>query len=120
MRAPSNSRHTQSAGLANLHLSSITGNTDNARLVILMVGAVNKSEKMTRTSVTIPSSLKKEMNKIDVNWSAVVREAVRQRLDYESERDISEALPLNERLRRKAPEGWDSTRVIRLWRSKRS
>jgi hypothetical protein len=82
-----------------------------------MVGAVNKSEKMTRTSVTIPSSLKKEMNKIDVNWSAVVREAVRQRLDYESERNISEALPLNERLREelsKKPhllQRWDELRV---------
>ncbi len=75
---------------------------------------------MTRTSVTVPSSLKKEMDRMDVNWSAVVREAIRKRLEYERERDFSEAVLLNERLRRKAPEGWDSAKVIRFWRSKRS
>jgi len=85
-----------------------------------MADTVNQSEKMTRTSVTIPSSLKKEMDKMDVNWSAIMREAIRHRLNYESERNISEALLLNERLRRKAPKGWDSARVIRFWRTRRS
>ena len=83
-------------------------------------GEADKLQKMTRTSVTIPSSLKKEMEKMDVNWSAVVREAIRRRLEYGRERDLSEAVLLNERLRRKAPEGWDSARVIRSWRSRRS
>jgi len=80
----------------------------------------NPLQKMARTSVTIPSSLKKEMDRLDVNWSAVVREAIRRRLEYGRERDLPEAVLLNERLRRKAPEGWDSARVIRFWRSKRS
>lgn len=78
------------------------------------------SRKMTRTSVTIPPSMKKEMDKADVNWSAVVREAIRRRLDYGREKNISEAVLLNERLRRKAPQGWDSAEVIRSWRSRRS
>lgn len=64
--------------------------------------------------------MKKEMDKVDVNWSAIMREAIRRRLDYESERNISEALLLNERLRRKSPQGWDSAKVIRLWRTRRS
>lgn len=76
--------------------------------------------KMTRTSVTIPPSLKKEMERLDVNWSAIVREAISRRLEYGREIDPSEAVLLNERLRRKAPEGWDSARVIRSWRSRRS
>jgi len=46
--------------------------------------------------------LKKEIGKIDVSWSAIMRGAIRRRLNYESERNISEALLLNERLRRKA------------------
>ena len=46
-------------------------------------------EKMVRTSVTIPESLKEEMEKVDVNWSAVVREAIRRKLEWERERDIS-------------------------------
>ena len=77
-------------------------------------------QKMTRTSVTVPSSLKKEMDRMDVNWSAVVREAIRRRLEYGQERNLSEAVLLNEKLRRKAPEGWDSAKVIRFWRSERS
>jgi len=74
---------------------------------------------MARTSVTIPESLKKEMSKVDINWSAVLREAIKRKLAYESEKDIVEAILINERLRRKAPKGWDSTRVIRVWRSRR-
>ena len=85
-----------------------------------MAKNTRRSEKMTRTSVTIPYSLKKKMDNIDVNWSAVVREAISRRLTYGRERNISEAVLLNEKLRRKAPEGWDSTRVIRFWRSRRS
>lgn len=80
----------------------------------------NASRKMTRTSVTVPPSIKKEMDKVDVNWSAVVREAIRRRLDYGREENVSEAVLLNEKLRRKAPEGWDSARVVRSWRTRRS
>lgn len=74
---------------------------------------------MVRTSVAIPESLKKEMSKVDINWSAVLREAIKRELTYEREKDIVEAILINERLRRKAPKGWDSTRVIRIWRSRR-
>lgn len=56
---------------------------------------------------------------MDVNWSAVVREAIKRRLDYEQEKDVIEAVLLNERLRRRAPEGWDSTKVVRFWRGRR-
>ena len=80
---------------------------------------VGQSEKMVRTSVTIPESMKQEMEKVDVNWSAVVREAIRRKLEYEHERDTIEAVLINEKLRRKAPEGWDSTEVIKAWRSRR-
>ena len=81
--------------------------------------AVGRSEKMVRTSVTIPESMKEEMGRVDVNWSAVVREAIRRKLEWEHEKDVVEAVLINERLRRKAPEGWDSTKVIRAWRSRR-
>ncbi len=84
-----------------------------------MKSAVSRSEKMVRTSVTIPESMKEEMGRVDVNWSAVVREAIRRKLEWENERDVVEAVLINEKLRRKAPEGWDSTKVIRAWRSRR-
>lgn len=84
-----------------------------------MVKAVEKSKKMVRTSVTIPESMKEEMMKMDVNWSAIVREAIRRKLEWELERDTVEAVLINEKLRRKAPKGWDSAEVIRGWRDRR-
>ena len=75
--------------------------------------------EITRTSVTIPRWLKEEMDRVDINWSAVVREAIKRRLEYEHEKDVVEAVLLNERLKRKAPKGWDSAKVIRFWRSQR-
>ena len=84
-----------------------------------MVKAEEKSEKMVRTSVTIPESMKEEMVKMDVNWSAVMREAIRRKLEWELEKDTVEAVLINEKLKRKAPQGWDSTEVIRAWRDRR-
>ncbi len=77
-------------------------------------------ETLVRTSITLPRSLKKRMEEVDVNWSAVFRDFVRKRLERESETDLVKAILINERLRRKAPEGWDSARVIREWRRRRS
>lgn len=79
----------------------------------------DRSEKMVRTSVTLPESMKEEMERVDVNWSAVFREAVRRKLEWEREKDTVEAVLITERLRRKAPEGWDSAKAIRVWRSRR-
>lgn len=97
----------------NLHQEgiNITVNTDNT---------VSSMGKMVRTSVAIPESLKREMSKVDINWSAVIREAIRRRLNYEHEKNVIEAVLINEKLRRKAPEGWDSAKVIRIWRNRRS
>jgi Arc/MetJ-type ribon-helix-helix transcriptional regulator len=85
-----------------------------------MAGRTSGSEKLARTSISLPESLKRQMEAVDVNWSAFVREAIAKRLKQQGERDVAEALLINERLRRKPPTGWDSTRVIRYWRSKRS
>ena len=56
---------------------------------------------------------------MDVNWSSVMREAIRKRLSAEKDRDLAEAVLINERLRRTSPEGWNSTEVIREWRKRR-
>ena len=78
---------------------------------------VNSPEKMVRTSITVSEAMKTEMDKVDINWSAVVREAIRRRLEWEHENSTVEAVLINEKLRRKAPEGWDSAKEIRSWRS---
>ena len=77
------------------------------------------SDKMTRTSISLPSALKRQMDAAGVNWSAFLREVISQRIKQEEERNVAEAVLLNEKLRRKAPSGWDSGRMIREWRGRR-
>ena len=79
----------------------------------------SSSGRMTRTSISLPGALKRQMDAAGVNWSAYLREVISQRVKQEEERNVAEAVLLNERLRRKAPIGWDSARVIREWRGRR-
>jgi len=84
-----------------------------------MAGSTSSSDRMTRTSISVPEDLKREMDATDVNWSAYLRDAISERLKWETERNVAEAVLLNEKLRRKAPKGWDSSKVIREWRDRR-
>ena len=53
------------------------------------------------------------------NWSAILREAIAAKLKEEEGKNLARAVVLNEALRRKAKEGWNSVEVIRYWREKR-
>lgn len=77
------------------------------------------SERLVRTSIAIPASLKKEMEKSGLNWSSILRDAIRRSLENERQKNVVEAVLINEKLRRKAPEGWDSAEEIRRWRDRR-
>jgi Arc/MetJ-type ribon-helix-helix transcriptional regulator len=69
-------------------------------------------------SVKVDEELREHMRRLKhVNWSEVIRESIRKKIEEENGRNIAEAVLLNERLRKAAPEGWDSTKVIREWRS---
>jgi len=71
-------------------------------------------------TVRIDPEIKRRMKMYDyINWSEVVRRAIIERLREEEEKNLAEALLINERLRRKAPRGWDSADVIRGWRRRR-
>jgi len=75
---------------------------------------------MSTVTVRVPREIRELMKKYrNVNWSEVVRTAILKKIREESERNLAEAVLLNEKLRRKAPEGWDSVKVIRNWRRKR-
>ncbi len=54
-----------------------------------------------------------------VNWSEVVREAIRERTSRELRENKVRALLTFEELSRKPGKGFDSTRVIRYWRDRR-
>ena len=74
---------------------------------------------MSTIVVRIDPEIKKRMRKYShINWSEVVRQAILARLREEERRSLAEALLINEELRRKAPKGWDSARVIREWRER--
>lgn len=75
---------------------------------------------MATITVRIDPEIKKRMKKYShINWSEVVRRAIIEKLREVEKRDLAKALLINEKLKRKAPEGWDSTEVIKLWRRRR-
>jgi len=76
---------------------------------------------MPVVTVRVEEKLKREMEKLPhINWSEVIRATVEQRIKEEGGKNLAEAVLLNERLRKKAPQGWDSTTVIKQWRQRRS
>jgi len=79
-----------------------------------------RKEKLVRTTITLPRSLKERMEQTGENWSEVIRDLVSQRLVEEGQTDMAEAVILNERVKRAAPEGWDSLQVIKQWRKRAS
>ena len=75
---------------------------------------------MSIVSVRVSEEIKKRMNKLKhINWSEVIREAILKALREEEGRNLAKAVLINERIRKKAPEKWDSTKVIRSWRNHR-
>lgn len=76
---------------------------------------------MVNISVRVDKSLKEEMDKKrEVNWSEIIRKAIRMHLKERVDRNLAKAVLMNEQLRKKAPEGYDSANVIREWRERRN
>lgn len=75
-----------------------------------------RREKLVRTTITIPSSLKEKMSQADENWSQVIREVLIQRFEEEGEADMAEAVILNERIRQPARKDWSNLEAIKQWR----
>jgi len=77
-------------------------------------------EKLVRTTITLPESLKLRMDQTRVNWSQEIREMISERVEEGGEPDMAEAVILNERVKRTAPKGWNSSDVIKKWRRNRT
>lgn len=74
----------------------------------------------TREGARVSKELKKRMQELNhVNWSEVVRDAIRKKVQAEEGKQLAAAVLLTERVRKKAPEGWKSEDVIREWRERR-
>ncbi len=75
---------------------------------------------MANISVRVDDKLKKEMEQLrQVNWSEIIREAIKSRVSQEKQRNLAKAVLINEKIRKTAPIGYDSTDVIREWRDNR-
>lgn len=72
---------------------------------------------MPLITVRVEEELKKEMDKLKhINWSELIRQSIRQAIEKEKKRNPIKALMINQRLKRKAPSGWNSVEEIRKWR----
>ncbi len=75
---------------------------------------------MSIITVRVDDETKKKMSQMHhVNWSSVLREAIDKKIREESNRDLARAVILTDKVRKKAPSGWNSTEVIRYWREHR-
>jgi Arc/MetJ-type ribon-helix-helix transcriptional regulator len=75
---------------------------------------------MTNISVRIDPELKERMDKFkDLNWSAVIRNAIKKRIETETERNLAKAVLINERIIKKAPKDFNSSDIIRRFREER-
>jgi len=77
-----------------------------------------RKEKLVRTTITLPASLKARMEQTDTNWSEAIREMITQRIEEEGQADMAEAVILNERVKRPAPKNWNALKVIKQWRKR--
>jgi hypothetical protein len=74
---------------------------------------------MTVFTVRIDDEIRAAMNSIDVNWSEVVRVAIKRRLDEEKRRNLAKAVLLNEELRRPSKGEERAEEIIRRFRDER-
>lgn len=70
--------------------------------------------------IRIDNELKKSMDKLShINWSEVIRKTIMEFINNEREHNIAKAVLLNEKVRKKAPKGFNSTDIIRHFREER-
>ena len=76
---------------------------------------------MANISVRVDEKMKKEMERLkQVNWSEIIRIAIKDRLDQEKQKNLAKAVLINEKIRKTAPIGYNSTNIIREWRDRSS
>jgi Arc/MetJ-type ribon-helix-helix transcriptional regulator len=76
--------------------------------------------QMGMISVRIDEKLKKSMESLKhINWSEILRQAITRTIQNEQEHDMAKAVLLNDKIRKKAPENFNSVDIIRRFREER-
>ena len=72
---------------------------------------------MPTISVRIDPKLKERMDSFQhLNWSEIIRQAIRREINAKREYNLAKAVMLNDKIRKKAPEDFSSVEVIRRFR----
>lgn len=75
---------------------------------------------MVTISVRISPELKKRMEQFKhINWSEIMRSAIERELETQKESNRAKAVLINEKIRKKAPKGFNSVDLIRRFREER-
>lgn len=75
---------------------------------------------MPTISIRIDSELKKKMDSFKhLNWSEIVRQAIREKVNSKRERNLAKAVLLNDKIRKEAPKDFNSVDLIRKFREER-
>lgn len=74
---------------------------------------------MPLVTVRVDEATKRDMDTVPINWSEAIRDAISRIIVERRVRNRVRAAQLTDRIRVKAPEGFDSTRIIREWRDRR-
>ena len=75
---------------------------------------------MANFSIRIDPELKKKMDSLKhLNWSEIIRKAIRSEILNETEINKAKAVLLNEKIRKIAHENFNSVEIIRKFREER-
>ncbi|MFW9875198.1 MAG: hypothetical protein ACFFG0_18995 [Candidatus Thorarchaeota archaeon] len=75
---------------------------------------------MTNISVRIDPELKEKMDSFKyLNWSEIIRKAIKAEIQNKTEINKAKAVLLNEKIRKIAPDYFESTDIIRKFREER-
>jgi metal-responsive CopG/Arc/MetJ family transcriptional regulator len=75
---------------------------------------------MANFSVRIDPELKKKMDSLKhLNWSEIIRNAIKSEIQNKTEVNKAKAVLLNEKIRKIAPENFNSLEIIRKFREER-
>jgi len=74
---------------------------------------------MTVITVRIDEETKKMMDKININWSEAIRQAIRRTIEEEREKNLAKAVLINERIKKKSRGELKAEDIIRRFRDER-
>lgn len=75
---------------------------------------------MDSIRIRIDSDLKKKMESYKhINWDEFIGQVIAEKIQHRQKKNLARAVLINETIRKKAPDHYDSTEVIRKFRDER-